>query len=359
LTAYRRYEDLLAREGLWDYEDLIARPTRLLLSQPEMQARYHRCFRHLLVDEYQDVNEAQYRLFRALAGPAVEIMVIGDPHQAIYGFRGAKPEYFARFREDWPQAVHYRLAETYRLPPPILAAAERLLAAAGQTVVPLISRRAGDLPVVLLEESSPAGEARAIAREIEKLVGGFSHRTLEDHRLRYQAEAGRIGFKDIAVLYRLHSLGAEVERALQEAGIPCRQAREGVGPDWEDIDLAAERVKLLTLHAAKGLEFPYVFIAGGEEGLLPLELDGGDPADPEEERRLLYVGLTRALCQVVFTRARVRTLWGVKRRTRLSPLVAALAPEKLAQDRSMSSPRRRQPALFAELKPRRVKGGRE
>jgi superfamily I DNA/RNA helicase len=359
LAAYRRYEDLLAREGLWDYEDLIARPARLLLSQPEIQARYHRRFRHLLVDEYQDVNEAQYRLFRALAGPAAEIMVIGDPHQAIYGFRGAKPEYFARFREDWPQAVRHRLAETYRLPPPILAAAERLLAANGQTVETMISRRAGNLPVALIEESSAAGEARAIAREIEKLVGGFSHRTLEDHRLRYQEEAGRIGFKDIAVLYRLHSLGVEVERALTAAGIPCRQAREGVGPDWEDIDLAAERVKLLTLHAAKGLEFPYVFIAGGEEGLLPLEPEGGDPADPEEERRLLYVGLTRALCQVVFTRARTRTLWGIRRRTRLSPLVAALAPEKQAQDRSIRSPRRRQPALFAELKPRRVKGARE
>ncbi len=358
-AAYGHYENLLAQESLWDYEDLIARPTRLLLSRPEMRAACHRRFRHLLVDEYQDVNEAQYRLFRALAGPAAQIMVIGDPHQAIYGFRGARPEYFSRFGDDWPQAVHYRLVETYRLPPPVLAAAQRLLPANGQAVAPMLSRRAGDLPVILMETGSAAGEARGIAREIERLVGGFSHRTLEDHGLRYQEEAGRIGFKDIAVLYRLHSLGAELERILTEAGIPCQQAREGVGPDWEDLDLAAEKVKLLTLHAAKGLEFPYIFIAGAEAGLLPFAPEGGDPADPEEERRLVYVGLTRALCQAIFTRARIRTLWGVKRRTTLSPLVAALAPEKMSQDRLADSPRRRQPGLFADLKPRRLKGVRD
>lgn len=359
LAAYRRYEDLLDREGLWDYEDLIARPARLLLAQPALQATYQKRFRHILVDEYQDVNEAQYRLFRGLAGPEAEILVIGDPHQAIYGFRGAKPEYFGRFQEDWPLAVRYRLAETYRLPPPVLAAAQRLLATDGGTQETLLTRGSGDLPVRLLEESSAGAEARAIAREIEKLVGGFNHLSLEDHGLRYREGEGLTGFKDIAVLYRLHSLGAEVEQALREAGIPCQQAREGVGPDWEDIDLAAEKVKLLTLHAAKGLEFPYVFIAACEAGLLPFDPEKGDPADPAEERRLVYVGLTRASRQVIFTRARSRTLWGVKRRTRLSPLVAELASEIPDQDRPQGGRRQRQQALFAELKPRRVRGIRK
>ncbi|MBW1990847.1 MAG: UvrD-helicase domain-containing protein [Deltaproteobacteria bacterium] len=350
LEGYRRYEARLAQEGRWDFEDLIARPTLLLLRDPDLQGRYRRRFRHLLVDEYQDVNEAQYRFFRALAAPDAEIMVIGDPDQAIYGFRGAKPEYFVRFEEDWPRAVRYRLADTYRLPAPLLRAAERLLAANGSAVEPMVSRCPGDLPVILRETPTAEGEARAIAREIDRLVGGLSHRSLEDGRLRYQ-ESGRIGFKDIAVLYRLHSLGEELERNLTAAGIPCQQAREGVGPDWDDLDLAAEKVKLLTLHAAKGLEFAYVFIAGCEAGLLPFAPDGSEPADPEEERRLFYVGLTRARCQVILTRARQRTLWGVRRHTRLSPLAAAVNPEKPAG----GPRRRRQPALFPELQPRVLK----
>ncbi len=360
LAAYRRYEALLARENLWDYEDLIARPALLLLRQPELRDRYQQRFRHLLVDEYQDLNEAQYRLFRVLAGPEAEIAVIGDPHQAIYGFRGARPEYFSRFQEDWPGAVRCRLLETYRLPPPILAAASRLLEDHRPDIEPMVSRRPGDLPVVLLEEGSAGAEARAIAREIEKLVGGTSHRTLENHRLRYQEADSQTGFKDIAVLYRVHSLGAEVERALKEAGIPCQQAREGVGPEWEDLDLAAEKVKLLTLHAAKGLEFPYVFIAGCEAGLLPFEPEHGEPGDLEEERRLFYVGLTRAQCQVILTRARSRTLWGVKRRTRLSPLAARVEPEKAESGYSPVSARRpRHPMLFAGLRFRHPKRGGE
>ncbi|MDI6852897.1 MAG: UvrD-helicase domain-containing protein [Deltaproteobacteria bacterium] len=350
LAAYRGYEALLAREGLWDYEDLIARPVRLLSEQPQLQSRYQERFSCILVDEYQDVNEAQYRLFRALAGPRADIMVIGDPDQAIYGFRGARPEFFARFEDDWPGALTCRFVETYRLPEPLAAAAARLLKTDNSGA--MISRQPGDLQVVLAEEPSPAAEARAIAREIERLVGGLSHRTLEDHGLRYQEDDGRIGFKDIAVLYRLHSLGAALEQGLTEAGIPCQQAREGVGPEWEDLDLAAEKVKLLTLHAAKGLEFAHVFIAGCEAGLLPLEPEGGEPADPEEERRLFYVGLTRARCQVVLTRARHRTLRGIRRRTQISPLVAAVAPQKLERLRSAPGFRRKHPLLFPELKRR-------
>ena len=97
LAAYRAYEAALAAAGWWDYEDLIARPTLLLDRDPELGESYRRRFRHLLVDEYQDLNEAQYRMFRQLAGPGAEIMVIGDPDQAIYGFRGASPAYFSPF----------------------------------------------------------------------------------------------------------------------------------------------------------------------------------------------------------------------------------------------------------------------
>jgi DNA helicase-2/ATP-dependent DNA helicase PcrA len=283
-------------------------------------------------------------------------MVIGDPHQAIYGFRGARPEYFSRFAEDWPGALTLSFTETYRLPPPLLAASQRLLPEADEGLQ--VSRRAGDRPVVLLEAASPQEEAHVIARHIETLVGGLDHQSLEDHRLRYQDPAVEVGFKDVAVLFRVHALGPELFSALTNVGIPCELAREGVGPEVTGIDLAAQRVKLLTLHAAKGLEFPYVFIAGCEAGLLPLEIEGRDPGDPEEERRLFYVGLTRAQCQVFLTRAKSRTLWGRRNRTRLSPLAEAVGPvrqsPKAGQGRTQ-----KQRALFPELRPQRPKRGRQ
>jgi DNA helicase-2/ATP-dependent DNA helicase PcrA len=353
--AFAAYEALLEREGLWDYEDLLARPVRLLQEDQGLREALQKRFRHLLVDEYQDLNEAQYRFFRALAGPEAAIMVIGDPHQAIYGFRGARPEYFARFQEDWPGALTMHFDETYRLPPPLLTASRRLLPQAAKG--PAISRREGDRPLVLLEAASPQQEALAIARHIETLVGGLDHRSLEDHRLRYRDPGVEVGFKDVAVLFRLHAQGPELLEALTAAGIPCELARSGVGPEITGLDWAAQRVKLLTLHAAKGLEFPYVFIAGCESGLLPLEPEGREPGDPEEERRLLYVGLTRAQNQVFLTRARSRTLWGKRRRTRLSPLVEVLDP---VQPTSGSTRRRKpgQRTLFPELRPPGPQRGR-
>jgi len=367
VAAFTAYEAALDRGNLWDYEDLIARPALLLARRPEVREAYRTRFRHLLVDEYQDLNEAQYRLFRQLAGDGAEIMVIGDPDQAIYGFRGARPEYFSRFREDWPEARLCRFNETYRLPPPILQAAAPLRGspAEGESggkgdPEPWITHQAGDQPVVLLTAATPAAEARAIARQIEKLVGGLSHYGLEDAQVRCQAPGEKAGFRDVAVLYRLHALGPELETGLTEAGIPCQQAKEGVGPEWDGLDLAAERVKLLTLHAAKGLEFPYVFIAGCETGLIPLEPGPDGAADLEEEKRLFYVGLTRASRQVFLTRARERTVWGRRGRPGLSPWVQAMPPEVLARPglRASRTQTTRQPRLFPKIAAPRGKRSR-
>ncbi len=357
LEAFRDYEAALAAQGLWDYEDLIARTVRLLNREPALGAAYRQRFRHLLVDEYQDLNEAQYRMLRGLAGEGAEIMVIGDPDQAIYGFRGARPWYFSRFLGDWPGAATRRFTETYRLPRPVLAAAGRIRGAG--EAGPMITHQGGAEPLMLLETASEEAEARVIAKEIEKLVGGLTHYALEDAGLRHPDRRDQASFRDVAVLYRLHALGPELERRLTEAGIPCQQAREGVGPEWDGLDLAAERVKLLTLHAAKGLEFPYVFIAGCETGLIPWEPEGDYAADPEEERRLFYVGLTRASRQVFLTRSRVRTVWGKKRRTGLSPLVRDLPPETLSRpEASRPRPPERQPRLFPELRRSWNKGGK-
>jgi DNA helicase II / ATP-dependent DNA helicase PcrA len=283
----------------------------------------------ILVDEYQDLNQSQYELLRLLApGDQPDLFVIGDPNQAIYGFRGAQPKYFSRFTRDWPAARTISLAETYRLPYPILPLARKTLGDETQiSLVPSISFNLSDLPPILLDSQDSRAEAQQIAGLIDYLVGGARHLALEDHRLRYACPDGQASFKDIAVLYRFHALGEVLQKHLQAAGIPCQLAREAVGPEFTGIDLLAEKVSLLTLHASKGLDFPYVFIIGCEAGLLPYEPAAAAAVDPAEERRLLYVGLTRASRQVFLSSVRCRYLWGEKGSGRLSPWVRALQPD--------------------------------
>jgi DNA helicase-2/ATP-dependent DNA helicase PcrA len=346
LPAFQSYEEALSLLPAWDFEDLVARPVKLLESQPELLHRYRDRFVHLLVDEYQDLNQAQYALLRLLAGgPGTELFVIGDPNQAIYGFRGAQPEYFNRFTRDWPQATIINLTETYRLTPPILRAAQQILLKMPRAnQLSLVSRRPGDHQPWLFEAASERAEAEQIARQIEALVGGTSHLALENDRLRHRRKEEAASFRDIAILYRFHALGQSLEKHLYAAGIPCQRAQETIGPEISGLDLKAEKVSLLTLHAAKGLEFPYVFIIGCETGLLPFESEQREGFDPQEERRLFYVGLTRATHQVFLSWARTRFLWGEKRRSRLSPLVQELSPDLLSrQIQNFCSPRNRRP----------------
>ncbi len=346
-SAYEAYETALARQGWYDFDDLVARPVLTLRRCPELLAAWQQRFAAILVDEYQDLNQAQYELLRLLAPPDFpHLFVIGDPHQAIYGFRGARPEYFQRFARDWPRARTVTLTETYRLPAPILQLATMTLGAPGGAV-PLNTHNATDLPPVLLEAADVRAEAGQMAQWIEFLVGGGNHLALEDLRLRYADGKEQASFKDIAILYRFHALGETLQKHLQEAGIPCQLAREVMGPEVSGIDLRAEKVTLLTLHAAKGLEFPYVFLSGCEAGLLPYEPAAPAAVDPEEERRLLYVGLTRASRQIFLSSVRQRYLWGEPGSGRLPAWLQAVRPQLLANPLAVfRRPRPRQRSLF-------------
>jgi DNA helicase-2/ATP-dependent DNA helicase PcrA len=206
-----------------------------------------------------------------------------------------------------------------------------------------------DQPPILLEAANAQAEAEQIAGLIDFLVGGGSHLALEDVRLRYAEAQGQASLKDFAILYRFHALGQTIQKHLQAAGIPCQLAREAVGPEFTGIDLMAEKVTLLTLHAAKGLEFPYVFIIGCEAGLLPYEPGPSTDVDPEEERRLVYVGLTRASRQLFLSYAKKRFLWGEPGSGRLAPWVLALKPDLAGNPLTklgLRKPRPKQRALF-------------
>jgi DNA helicase-2/ATP-dependent DNA helicase PcrA len=420
------YEAALAEAAAVDFDDLVFRAVRLLETSAEALAAAQARCRHLLVDEYQDINRSQYRLVRRLApsGGPVRLCAVGDPDQAIYGFRGSDPAYFARFAQDYPQSRTITLVRNYRSAAPIVGLAQAVIEKAPRRqprpLLALVGRGPEVTRHVVADERA---EADLIAAEIERAVGGTDMLTMGGGHAAAAAEGAAgdeglspLAFHDIAVLTRMSAQADAIEEALGRAAIPCQRSggdvlierphvadllarlersreRDGkrrlsdaivaLDPDaaldprrqrtvdllctlalpfgddlaafheaiamWRDadVDLAPQRVSLLTLHAAKGLEFPLVFIAGCEDGIVPLRLPWLAPADADEERRLLYVGMTRAKRRLVLIAARKRNLLGRALENRPCPFLDGLPPSLLV-DRHQAG-RARKPRQLALL----------
>ncbi|MFQ5653597.1 MAG: ATP-dependent helicase [Planctomycetota bacterium] len=435
---YARYQHNLVEWNALDFDDLLLLALRLLREDDGARERCRARHRSILIDEFQDTNRPQYLIARILAQEHRNLCVTGDPDQSIYSWRGASPENFARFREDFPEHESVHLDENYRSTPQILAAANRLSGRelgsralftrkpAGESVV---VRRLGNEREEALEivhralewerEGTPLGEVavlyrvNALSRSIEEelvrarvaytVVGGvafYQRKEVKDVLCYLRAAAsprddlalrrilntpsrgfGRVSqerFEDAAadrglplgealeddgalervptrarkalqevrrILHALRSrrdlpLHQQVQAAVEESGYLeflersepetwrersrnldelaaaaaetedlLRAARPAGGEDLDplriflerialvtDIDLYEERenrLTLMTLHGAKGLEYDRVIIAGVEETLLP-HARAGEESSEEEERRLLYVGITRA-----------------------------------------------------------------
>jgi DNA helicase II / ATP-dependent DNA helicase PcrA len=448
-----RYDAALRERGMIDLDDLVTLPTALLASDPALAAEYRSRWTDVFVDEYQDVDEQQYLMLRQLAAPGARICGIGDPDQAIYGFRGGDVGYFLRFAEDFggaPEtevagaaAVTVRLSRSYRSAPTIVRAAMQLIRPGtlvpGRELIP-VRTDIPDAPVVVHALADEREEAEAIATEIEKLLGGASFHALDsravDGRNRTEHE---LSFADFAVLYRTSAQAAAVEESLARRGFPVQRrahsrlaempgvtailaaltpadalappapppaspvssqpdgctssaaiataevhsltesvaervavavaaalvATESVagepadraaaitairaaadvlgalaakcgadldrfldelalGAEVDTWDPRADRISLLTLHAAKGLEFPVVFIAGCDDGLLPLRSWRGAEVDYAEERRLLFVGMTRATTRLTLYTAAKRTLRGEPTECSPSPFLSSV-----------------------------------
>ncbi|THF64497.1 hypothetical protein E6C76_10535 [Pseudothauera nasutitermitis] len=406
LAACRR----LGEAGHWvDFDDLVSLPVDILERDPAVAARWQQRFRHICVDEFQDLDARQYRLLQRLAPSAASVCAIGDPNQAIYGFRGADATLFARFAQDFPGAGTLRLGRNYRSTAHIVGAAAQVI---GSGTPDDATRPPGE-PLTLYVAPDERAEADFIAASIESLLGG--HDMLAANRKGAAlagADGGRpLGFADFAVLYRTDAQAAALREAFDRAGIPHRksspapiaghamvnalldalaqqgaqqqttplperlasaveqlrqeqdaagqaalaearrwlatlaadadeaQLRERVAlcTEADFWDARAERVSLLTMHAAKGLEFAVVFVAGVEDGLVPFSWG---PADAEagvddgtvtEERRLFYVALTRARDRLFLTRARERLWRGQRRALPPSPFLADIAPALLRE----------------------------
>ena len=425
---YRQYQARLAEVNAVDFGDLVMHCVSLWQQHPDVLAMYHRRFRHILVDEYQDTNVAQYLWLRLLAQGTPDVCCVGDDDQSIYGWRGAEVGNILRFEKDFPGATIVRLERNYRSTPHILAAASHL-----------ISHNEGRLGKTLWtdlkqgERISLRGvwdgdeEARTIGEEIEALQrdkhllsqiailvrAGFQTREFEERfitlGLPYRVIGGprfyeRQEIRDVMAYCRVKvqhdddlaferiyntprrglgesalrtlrmiqrsqkiSLFEATRRALETDELKARPRKalgdliknferwramldgmnhvevvesiieesgytdmlrldrspeaEGRIENLKELTNAlqefdslpaflehvaliadnaekagADMVSVMTLHAAKGLEFDTVFLPGWEEGLFPNQraLDEKGLSGLEEERRLAYVGLTRA-----------------------------------------------------------------
>jgi len=164
-TQYAAYRDALKQKGALDFADLLAGAVRLLASRPAILQACRERFKAVFVDEYQDVDFAQYALVRLLApDDASDLFVIGDPNQAIYGFRGADKRFIDRFLVDYPGAVVYRLTRSFRCAPSIIDAASGIVGAAG------LEGSGTAVALARSEYPTDKSEAEAIAREIDRLI---------------------------------------------------------------------------------------------------------------------------------------------------------------------------------------------
>ncbi len=428
--VYERYEDEKRRRHLVDFDDLLWLCARAMTTDDDFRAAQRWQFRHLFVDEFQDVNPLQFRLLRTWQGDHLDLCVVGDPNQAIYAWNGADAGYLTRFGEHFPQAGFVALDRNYRSSPQVLALANAVLDAGlsggrdpggrdpgGRDP----ARRGGRLRATRPDGPIPSvhafatdrHEARAIARAVrDRNRPGvpWSHQAVLV-RTNAQGVLLEEAFRAAAIPFRLRGRAAFLDlpeikdalRALAGTGTGTTLARglaqleasiapigygaddagtDEVPPDdglrddggsegpsrarsdaetarlanlaellrlaeeysagdpsptgsgfttWlaatvraEDSGSGGDAVEIATFHAAKGLEWPIVHVAGVEAGLVPI----GHAKTPEaeaEERRLLYVAITRAERELRLSWAEQRT-FGTRTSSRSpSPYLSEIA----------------------------------
>ncbi|MGM0444766.1 MAG: DNA helicase PcrA [Bacillota bacterium] len=446
--VYSEYEKRLKDNNALDFDDLIMKTVELFLDYPAVLEKYQNRFKYLLIDEYQDVNFAQYKFAQLLASKYKNIFVVGDPDQSIYAFRGADIRNILNFEDDYPDAQVIKLVQNYRSHKKILDIADNVINNNKNRVPKKLKAARGEGGKVYYKTLSTAQkEANFIAQKMKFLKGEY-------------------GFNDMAVLYRTNSQSRQIEEAMMKYGIPYQiiggfkfyerkeikdilaylklinnpednlsferiinRPKRGIGagtldkvkeyaekqnlslyeaaltsrnnpilsgsyqkrvktfagmveklieinkkeglislfnnlldlsgyikslkeektseaesrieniqelyngleehirenPDnnlrtfLEEVSLVAdvdslenskEIVTLMTLHSAKGLEFPVVFLSGMEDGLFPHQNSFEEENGIEEERRLCYVGITRAEDILYLTNAEMRRRYG-------------------------------------------------
>lgn len=478
--VYAAYQTELERSGALDFDDLLLRPVQLLRLDETLRTNLSDRFRFILIDEYQDTNHAQSVLVRLIGEDHGNVMAVGDPDQAIYGFRGADIQNILEFERAFPGARVIRLERNYRSTGNILEAANGLIVH-NRDRKPKSLRPVHDVgeKITVAQLPSDLDEARWIADRIReelsqgvnpsdiavlyrtnaqsrmieealrragisyRIVGGlafYQRREVKDalaylrlianpgdslafarcvnypkrgigeasqEKVFSWAEAQGVpileaavradeidgltkkvreqlrGFAEMVSRFTARasvlSIGDLLEQVLAETEFKEALLAEGdeggdrvenieallasaaefdpiavaaeldieLGRETSDLDLflqqvalvsegdeqdenVEERVTLMTLHASKGLEFPVVFVAGLEDGLLPHSRSFMDRTGLEEERRLLYVGITRAMERLHLSWARMRRFGGSISESNASPFLAEIPPQYVA-----------------------------
>ena len=352
----RAYEDLKDERRQLDFEDVLLAAAGMIEAEPRVAQQVREQYRFFVVDEYQDVSPLQHDLLELWLGDHDDLCVVGDASQTIYSFAGASPEYLLGFAGEHENAVVLRLEQNYRSAPPIIDAANRLMRGRpGALSLTAASELTGPRPTVNTYDSD-SSEARAVAAAIaEEIASGIPPEQIAVlYRINVQSQAIETALDDAGVpcvvrgatrffdqrevkealmLLRGATVTTSIEPLFKTVSDVLRsigwsqeppEARGAVRDRWESlnalmqlaeaavpgttlkqfVDELFERqagqhepvlsaVTLATLHSAKGLEWESVHLVGLSEGLLPISY-AKDAAAVEEERRLLYVGVTRA-----------------------------------------------------------------
>lgn len=387
---FLKYEFYLKQNNAFDFDDLLLEPVLLFEKNPQILKKYQDCFSHILVDEYQDINQVQYDLICLLAKEHKNVSVVGDDAQAIYSFRGSDFKNFLNFEKDWPGATIIKLEQNYRSTKNIIYAAGELIKNNKfQNPKDLWTENEDGEEVKIVCSQDEESEATWIAYEIMNIqekdpsasIGVLyrinaqsraAEQALLSENIPYKIFGGlkfyeRKEVKDVMAGLRFvlnpademsaqrleKSLGKRVSASLlkslpikakslspaevvnlfvQEANYKNFLEEKFQNPQerlenileladfasqfdslehflerislLQSIDTASSSkikigsglkpVNLMTIHISKGLEFDYVFILGANEGLLPHEKSVGRAEEVEEERRLMYVAMTRA-----------------------------------------------------------------
>lgn len=204
--VYRQYQEELHENNALDFNDLILLTVKLFLEKPGILENYQNKFRHILVDEYQDINYAQYQLIKLLSGKNNNLFVVGDPDQSIYKFRGADLNNILRFEQDFPHSKVVKLEQNYRSTKVILEGATNLIKHnRNRKEKELWTDKQGGEKIRCYEAASAIDEAVFVSQEIMKL----------------NKEEGKT-FKDFAILYRTNAQSRSFEEIFNKLGIPFR-----------------------------------------------------------------------------------------------------------------------------------------